>query len=237
MKTLIIYPALILILFCIFPLTLTTGAAGDSKNPALIIFKIGESTIKRGKTEIPAKKNMLLKEKDQIRVKSGFLHIQVGHSTVCRLIKGTKLTLNKTFLKGESEDNSIFLEKGSLFLKIKKENKKKKYKLDVTTVTTVAAVRGTNFAVESKPELTDILVDAGVVEVKGRKINKSQTCSAGNAVSVTKDDLIQSVLTPAQKKKLEIFKEFDIMKKIIFDAIIEQRKKNEEMMKGIKKGK
>jgi len=208
--------------------------ASGSENPALIIFKVGKSSVKRGKKEIPAKKNMLLKVNDHIKVKTGFIHMQIGHNTVCRLPKGTDIRLSKALLSGKSEDTSIFLKKGSIFLKIKKD-KTKNFKLDVTTITTVAAVRGTNFVVESFSDNTDILVDTGEVDVKGINLNKSLTCPAGQAVSVREDDLIKSVLSQAQKKKLEIFKEFDHMKKIIFDAVIKQRKMNEKMMKDIKK--
>lgn len=202
--------------------------------PALLVSIQGKSIVYRDSSTIKLSasdvRGFLFNEKDAISVVNGFIMIQIGSSSLCRFNKGSLIIMKQLIAKVKEENVNIFIKKGSGYFKVKKKYRNRGT-LKIGTVTTVASVRGTSFIIDSFKDSSGILVDKGRLEIKRIKDNKTLFCQAGNQVVVKKDEIIENILSADQKERFKIFKQFNLMEKIIFDALIKQLKMNEDSLK------
>jgi outer membrane protein assembly factor BamB len=139
------------------------------KNSAKIMFAIGDVQVKTGKSWNNAREKMELTEGNEIKTGPGAqCNLVVGSESFISVKEKSHLIL-ATLFKDVSgmENSSIELKVGKSVLNPKKLLKGESF--SVKTPTAIAAVRGTRFVVESKPQgKMKVAVVDGKVELKRR---------------------------------------------------------------------
>ncbi|EMY77666.1 sigma factor regulatory protein, FecR/PupR family [Leptospira weilii serovar Ranarum str. ICFT] len=187
--------------------------------------------------------------------KDSYADIQLMDGVIIRIKENTSLTLNKIYVDSKNAEiySDISLNKGRIFSKVgKKLTKSSGFK--VTTPTSTAAVRGTDFQVEVEGNTTETLVSEGAVEVVNND-NPDQTnvADAGEKVvsdgknqkeeKLSEDELkelqedaatVQSVTEEQRQRIEEILKDFKENKEKILQGLEEQKQRNQELINATK---
>ncbi len=139
-------------------------------NKGVITYLEGQVEVKRtGDPDwIPAQPNMILSEKDQLKVGGASrAELILDNQTVMRLSPNTHLTIEKLEEdpRAQKEETQVGLRLGTLWTKVAKLfSRSSRY--DVSTPTAIAGVQGTTFQIAlTSDQTTQVQVFQGVVNV------------------------------------------------------------------------
>mgnify|MGYP001210572820 CR=1 FL=1 len=203
--------------------------ADDPAKLALVVFKQGDASIVRGGKTIPAKVKDLIYEKDEIITgASGELSIQLSSGVLVKISSGSKLVIDGIARSNQNTDLAIRLENGTILGQASKDGKKLDMKIQSPTA--IAGVRGTEFIIDANQEQTSVLVNEGVVNVSNSAGEVNVDVEPGNKVVSDGKELISSVLEAFEKQRFEIFERFNKEKQKSFDVVVDQVRRNKELM-------
>ena len=130
----------------------------------LISFIAGRATVETVDGNRGAAIGEVLRRDDTIAVQSGYVELQIGSIGAVRIDEGSVVRMSRLDLGTSGSDVELALEAGVLFNKIESLAGTSDYR--VRTQTTVAGVRGTEFAVYADPsQAVRIVVREGSVAV------------------------------------------------------------------------
>jgi len=214
-------PVLILSLLFTAPAVLEAG-----KPMGLVVFKKGRVYLYRGGKRSVLKKDDLLMARDRIRTgRRAKVSIQFRTGAIFRIGPKSNVTIRSLHRKSVA----MKLGSGSVAGRVKG------YRVQITTPTAIAGVRGTEFIVESSQKKAKVLVNKGIVEVTNPRGVEKKTVTAGKKVVATTRGLQLSIMQAYEKQKFKIFAEFNRVKKANIEMLIEQKRRNMEMMNRNKK--
>jgi len=191
-----------------------------------IVYLEGEVKIQRaGATQmVMAKVGDILTEGDKISTSAkSVCDLEFAPQTISRLSSDADLTITQAaietkkglFKKSENKNINLNLAKGALLSKVKKLGEKESFK--VSTPSAVAGVRGTFFKVANTANLTKVDVISGVVAVTNLISNTISTVTAGQSLSISKEngelqssEMEQSELSDFSELSGESDSDFDI---------------------------
>ncbi len=166
---------------------------------AIVTDLKGSVTIERDGSSYQLKNDMLYKKeglllsRDLIETGSdSYVDLVFEDRATIRIGENTKIVLEKASISsasGETSEIEWGLEKGSIISSVTRASEKEKY--TITTPTSVASVRGTDFAVDSDPEQNSVAVADGAVEMESKESGEKQVIEAGNVGSVTSDGQLE----------------------------------------------
>ncbi|MFW5808272.1 MAG: FecR domain-containing protein [Spirochaetota bacterium] len=166
--------------------------------PARITFFVGDVTV----NDTPALVGMSVSSGDRISTgQRSSCDISIGES-VLRIKEGSAVDLTSSLLENGSEKSDITLDHGSLLAWPKKLAKDDEFV--VRTTTSVAAVRGTRFAVRTDPrQTTRIKVFEGSIRVAPRvaKLDTAPRKLLEHGTTVTKNQAV--LITPDDRDRAE----------------------------------
>ncbi|XDD51764.1 FecR domain-containing protein [Leptospira sp. WS92.C1] len=210
---------------------------------------------KTGKEKKVSLSEFILPE-DKIETGTGsYADIQLMDGVIIRVKENTILTLNRIFVDSKNAEiySDLTLNKGKIFSKVGvKLGKSSGFK--VTTPTSTAAVRGTDFQVEVEGNKSETLVSDGSVEVTDND-NPNQTNVADGGEKIVSDGTnqkeeplseeelkelqedaatIQSITEEQRQRIEEILKDFKENKERILQGLEEQKQRNQELINSTK---
>jgi len=159
-----------MLLFAVFfALHCSDKSAEQKQNSARLIFSIGDVQVKESEAWNPAAENMILYQGNEIKTgPASQCNIVIGDSSFVSVKENSHLLLESLFRSAEgSESSTLQLQVGKSVINPKKLLKGDQFR--VKTPTAIAAVRGTKFIVESRPEGNmKVSVVDGKVELQRR---------------------------------------------------------------------
>lgn len=247
--------------FCFVLIVLFLASCTKSKKEDLQggVFTFIKGNIKlydkAGKIKKTGLSEFILPEDKIETTKDSYADIQLMDGVVIRIKENTILTLNKIYVDSKNSEiySDISLNKGKIFSKVgTKLSKSSGFK--ITTPTSTAAVRGTDFQVEVDGAQTETLVSEGSVEVVDNdNPDQSNVADAGEKIisdgksqkeeKLSEDELkelqedsatVQSVTEEQRQKIEEILKDFKENKERILQGLEEQKQINQELINATK---
>lgn len=187
--------------------------------PIAIVLKVkGQLSLIRDNKTLDCPVGTMLENEDVLRTDSNSLALikLVDNSSKLRLFSNSQLVI-KAEQDNDVLDKSLELEGGSILSTV---NNKIAGKYSVSTTSTIASVRGTEFLVELKDGITKVTGFSGRVEVENRKSKEKVLVTKGNTASSAEDGQIDRQATeevPAEvNEELESI-EYDNTMKIQFE--------------------
>ncbi len=207
-----------------------TAYSQQKETFALIVGVKGTVDMTRGGTKSRVKINDLIKQGDLIETADGSsASVQLSSGVICQVGPKSAVRLVKLDRQGDTLQMEMDMKKGSVATSSGKQPPKGTY--IVNTPTSVAAVRGTEFIVEASENKSDVLVNNGSVAVSDPDHKQEEVCGPGGAITATHAGLKGRILEEFEKGKFAIMKEMENQKKANLDAVIEQVKKNQELLR------
>ena len=119
--------------------------ASEAANTSMmVVYTTGSAFIlPEGKSEVPAKVGMVVRQNDVIRTESGTVDLQTRSGSAVRVREMTRITISALNASGETKLN---MQHGGLLASVKKAGQGENF--SVVTPTAIAGVRGTTFSVE-----------------------------------------------------------------------------------------
>ncbi len=195
---------------------------------ALVVNKTGMGFIIRAGQKKPALINDLLQEADEVETSAGAtVTIQLSSGVVCQIGPATKLRINQLSRNGQAVNANMNLTRGSV---TSQANMPAGSRIQVVTPTAIAGVRGTEFIVEANAQSTNVLVNTGEVNVQDPSGTNSVSVPAGNKATADAQGLHSAILEKFEKQKFEILKKFEEMRQRNFDAVVEQKRRDQELI-------
>lgn len=157
--------------------------------PIAVVLKVkGELILIRNKQELECPVGTMLESDDKLRTDDNSLALVkfVDNSSQIRIFSNSEVTINVEKDK-EILNKSLKLDGGSILSNV---NKKIVGKYSVSTTSTIASVRGTEFLVELKDGITRVIGFSGKVEVENKKSGEKSLVTKGNTVTSTEDGTI-----------------------------------------------
>lgn len=205
----------------------------QSNRMALVVFKKGTASLVRAGKETPAKVNDIVMEKDEIRTgKDGELSLQLAAGVMMKITASSTLVIEGIARDASGATFGLKLQNGSILARANKEGKD--LNMTVQSPTAIAGVRGTEFIVDAKAEQTAVLVNQGKVDVANLDQTRSVSVEAGNKVVADTEEFRQGVLEAYEKQRFAIFDQFEKEKKAHFENVIDQIRRNKELLEGQK---
>lgn len=205
----------------------------QSNRMALVVFKKGTASIVRGGKEAPAKVNDIIVEKDELRTgKDGELSLQLASGVMMKITPGSTLIVEAISRDSSGSNFSLRLPNGSILARADKEGKN--LNMTVQSPTVIAGVRGTEFIVDAKADQTAVLVNQGKVDVANVDQTRSVSVEAGNKVVADTQEFREGVLDTYEKQRFAIFEQFEKEKKAHFENVLDQIRRNKELLEGQK---
>lgn len=205
--------------------------AEEPKALALVVQATGKSEIVRAGKSTGVKVNDLVKKGDVIRtLADGTMSVQLSTGAIFRMAPGTEVVLQDLVRDSSGFRVRLDVKRGSLASKLDKLGKSDAYV--VSTPTAVAGVRGTEFLVEIAQAATtaSVMVNDGSVAVAGSEGQQEQVCPSGSKIVADGKAMIQSLLDIHEQEKMRIFAELKNFQRANFETLVEQQRKNQEMM-------
>ncbi|MCB1318999.1 MAG: FecR domain-containing protein [Leptospiraceae bacterium] len=204
-------------------------AQTENRLAALVVRSTGTAHYIRGEEKKPLAKDTILYQGDVIEVGAGesFADVQLSETFMCRVGKDTRIAID--LLQEASGDRQIQLNlsKGEVVGKL--ESGGQSHNVQLFTPTSVAAVRGTEFIVESDDDSSSVLVNEGEVNVSNES-GASENVSAGNKATSDGEELIVGIMEAFEKQRFEIVEQFEQSKKANFEMYMDQVRRNQELM-------
>jgi len=216
----------------------------------LVNFMSGEVFLITGTEKKPAKVGDIVKQGMKVVTgKKAFVDIYFGENAI-KILENTVIEVKKLITNPvlNAEESELHLEKGRAFSKItQKLSKNDRY--TVTTPTTVAAIRGTDFMVEEEKGKGKVSCIDGKVAVKDGTVEKSEFVEVkageevevdpGNPLSVKElSDLnrknLQQIKQEIRQMQEDIRKRFEEERERIRQVVKDQKAQNREMMDKMK---
>lgn len=166
----------------------------DSFYPVAVVLKIkGELVLMRNDKELECPVGTLLESNDMLRTDANSLALVkfVDNSSQIRIFSNSEVIINVEKDK-DLLNKSLKLEGGSILSNV---NSKVVGKYSVSTTSTIASVRGTEFLVELKDGITRVIGFSGKVEVENQKSGEKSLVTKGNTVTSTEDGELDRQLT------------------------------------------
>ncbi|MCB1173632.1 MAG: FecR domain-containing protein [Leptospiraceae bacterium] len=201
---------------------------------ALVIQSQGIAKVQRDGKELPAKKDMLISSGDVIITKAGAqVGLQFAGGISCSIGPDSEVKVEKLLRENEKRQITLGIKKGSLINRAR-VSEGQALDMQVNGTTLIAAVRGTEFAVESNGDSeSSIAVNEGSVVVNGTNDAKNGikdvTLKAGEKIRASFDEAKQAIMDARDKARFEILEKLESMKKAQFEAFTEQVRKNEAL--------
>lgn len=173
-----------------FPQKTLTETDLPNINPVAIVLKVkGKIQLIRGSQIEDCSAGTLLKNNDRIRSEDESLALikMVDNSSKIRVFSNSEVLIN-IGQDYQVLNKNIELEEGSILSTV---NNKIAGKYSVSTSSTIASVRGTEFLVEEKDGVTKIVGFSGRVEVENKKTREKSTVTKGTTVISTEDGSIE----------------------------------------------
>lgn len=178
------------------------GPAPNDDTPIAVVLKIkGNLTLVRGQETLECSVGTLLQNRDRVRTndKSLALIKMVDNSSKIRVFSNSEVLISA------EEDNELLnkdleLKGGSILSTV---NNKIAGKYSVSTTSTIASVRGTEFLVELKDGITKVIGFSGKVEVENKKSKEKSLVTKGNTVSSTEDGQVERYETEEVPTEVE----------------------------------
>lgn len=168
--------------------------ANSEAFPIAIVLKVkGELNLIRNNKNLACPVGTMLENNDILRTDSNSLALikLVDNSSKLRLFSNSELVI-KAEQDNNALDKNLDLEAGSILSTV---NNKIAGKYSVSTTSTIASVRGTEFLVELKDGITKVTGFSGRVEVENRKSKEKVLVTKGNTASSSEDGQIDRQAT------------------------------------------
>lgn len=210
--------------------------AGAEKFTGVVILKKGIVYLERSGQKMKAKKNMLVKPGDTIITgKKSLAGLQLAGGITTNIGSNAKILIKDLLKDGKNRHIKLQVAKGSLMSRVKPG--KETVNMEVSSPTLIAAVRGTEFSVESdKEDEATIMVNEGEIKVnsaQGDKI-KDETLKAGEKITADFKEAKKGILDEYEKNKFRMLDTLDKLKKSQLEAFMDQQRRNEELREQMK---
>lgn len=193
---------LLLVFTCFLVAEDVATAANVEFYPIAVVLKVkGELSLVRDNQELACPVGTLLATNDEVRTDNNSLALIkfVDNSSQIRIFSNSQVVINVEKDK-EQLLKSIDLESGSILSNV---NKKIVGKYSVSTTSTIASVRGTEFLVEVEGEITRVTGFSGKVEVENRKSGEKSLVTKGTTVTSSEDGQLNRKATENVPKEVE----------------------------------
>ncbi len=154
--------------------------------PVAVVLKVkGQLTLIRGNQELDCPVGTTLENRDMVRTDKNSLALItfVDNSSQIRVFSNSEVVINVD-QDNEVLNKNLKLEEGSILSKV---NKRIVGKYSVSTTSTIASVRGTEFLVEFKDGITKVTGFSGKVEVENLNSKEKSLVTEGNTVTSTQE--------------------------------------------------
>ncbi|RME93525.1 MAG: hypothetical protein D6767_00780 [Candidatus Hydrogenedentota bacterium] len=210
---------------------------------AVALLVIGKVDVLRNGRKKRVKTKMFFEKNDTIITsRNGKINLQIGPKAVIRVAPNSMVQLSKLAEIKRGEQIELTLKKGTIYSKIVRKLKGNEA-FRVRTRTIVAAVRGTEFAfsnlnmdqdkIKDEENLSSgVYVNEGKVKVETNSGEKVDV-SAGEEVRLTGAKLKKQILEAFVKRKLEIFKNLDVMKEQNYKMLKAQKERGQKALQKI----
>lgn len=153
--------------------------------PATVMAVTGQGQVRVASSgyRVPLQTQMLLRVGDEITTQSGSTTIRLANGALLRMEENSQLVLNRLTQFGRTGmvDTRLRLERGEVSVEVEPLVEGGS-RFEITTPSAVAAVRGTAFALQSAPGITQLQVTEGVVAFGPR--GKTRSIPAGYSATV-----------------------------------------------------
>lgn len=166
------------------------GEAPNEDTPIAVVLKIkGILTLVRGQETLECPVGTLLRNSDIVRTDDQSLALikMVDNSSKIRVFSNSQVLISAS-VDNELLNKELKLESGSILSTV---NNKIAGKYSVSTTSTIASVRGTEFLVQLENGITKVVGFSGRVEVENKKTKEKSLVTKGNTVTSTEDGQIQ----------------------------------------------
>lgn len=201
-----------LLIFTIFLVAEEAGQLNSSDKsafPVAVVLKAkGDLILIRDKQELACPVGTALENSDKVRANDNSLALIkfVDNSSQIRLFSNSEVEINVTQEEGSLSKN-IRLEGGSILSTV---NNKIVGKYSVSTTSTIASVRGTQFLVELMDKVTKVTGFTGKVEVQNKKTGAITLVTKGNTAISHEDGALDrqetGKLDPEVEEEMELQK-------------------------------
>lgn len=177
----------------------------SSERVARVIFKIGKVDVFSGGKWRSARVGTLVKKNNRVRTgANGKATVKLDDGTSVKISSNSEIALSQYGFQKRGRKSNIRLNKGGMLVKVNKLTRKSKF--GISTITAVAGVRGTTFAVriDEKSKNLSLTVYAGKVDIgKADKKGKVVSVKKGEAVqvSIDKKKKISTISAPVKMTK------------------------------------
>ncbi|MBI3394616.1 MAG: FecR domain-containing protein [Spirochaetia bacterium] len=209
MKRIILISSMVLLAYVL------PAQAQEKQSIALILSVKGSVTVNK----TPAKANGLLRQGDTMETGDGAA-ASVGPKSVVKLVKLDR--------QGDTLQMQMDLSKGSVATNAGKLPPKSNVQINAPTA--IAGVRGTEFIVEAGSDKANVLVNDGSVAVTDSAGKGEEVAGPGQAVTATATGLQVRIMEQFEKQKFQIMEEMRKSRKANLDALVDQIKRNEELI-------
>ncbi len=178
------------------------GEAPNEDTPIAVVLKIkGNLTLLRGQETLECPVGTLLRNSDIVRTDDQSLALikMVDNSSKIRVFSNSQVLISAS-VDNELLNKELKLETGSILSTV---NNKIAGKYSVSTTSTIASVRGTEFLVELIDGVTKVTGFSGKVEVENKKSKEKSLVTKGNTVTSTEDGQIDRRKTESVPEEVD----------------------------------
>lgn len=167
-----------------------TDETSSNSIPLAVVLKIkGKLTLERQGKELVCEVGTLLENMDKVSTDANSLALikLVDNSSNIRVFSNSEVVISAEE-DNETLNKDLQLKGGSILSTV---NNKIAGKYSVSTTSTIASVRGTEFLVQLENGITKVVGFSGRVEVENKKTKEKSLVTKGNTVTSTEDGQIQ----------------------------------------------
>lgn len=204
----------------------------QNKALALVVQIKGKSEIIRDGKTIPARVNELIQKGDLLKTYAdASVSVQLSSGAMFKMAPDTEVMLADLVRDAGGFRVKLDIRRGGLANKIDSLSSKDSYTVQAPTA--IAGVRGTEFLVEINQAVAQatVLVNDGSVAVSDPEGKvPEEVCEEGNKIISDGKAFRESLLEQFERDKMAIFQEMSRFKQQNFEQLVEQIRKNREMM-------
>lgn len=235
-------------IIAVFSISLSMPMAIQAKSSealAISTFARGEAWyVRNGKKKKVGINTFFYQDDKLVTGDNGKLNVQIGANSVIRLDENTILEMKKLQELKKQQDVLLSLSQGQLYIKLtKKLPPGSKYR--ISTPTTTAAVRGTEFLVAEENEESEaeseeeniesgVYVKEGTVSVTDHKSGYEIAVEAGNQILTKTKEKQQQILDEYVAKKMQILEKMKTIKESTYQKLKDQKDRNLKALEKIR---
>ncbi|MCP4136623.1 MAG: hypothetical protein GY754_36975 [bacterium] len=248
MKRILLVIGIILFLAVNFSCKCKKEAPKDEKflRTGIVNFFSGDVKLEsKGKTTEATVGAVISQDMKIITAKDSFVDIYLGED-VLKVLAESVVEMKQlvTNLKDNSQETNVFINKGKVFTKISRKLAKGDA-FQISSPTTVAGVRGTDFSVEEKDGKAKVACLDGKIRVRDAdkpdseavELNAGQECDITKGEALNVRDLselnkknLQRIKSEIKEIQQDIRKQFEEEREQIRKQVVEQKEKNKTMV-------